>query len=169
MVRLHFTRALLAAFITLSIAPAAILVIELTSRLAKGRMISGTTLERFTRDLPRITAIFGMLLLMTTVLMAVLWLLPTTRRWFQRSWVAGIAGAACGLLLTWPWAESFSLILPHPSPVTWEKFIEAAPILLPFAAISAGLFAFLHAFFVNRAVAKEQWLADLRRDAPSDG
>jgi hypothetical protein len=170
MFRFHLTRASLAAAITLSIAPAVILIIEVVERLVKGRgMATGRTIERFAQDMPRITGIFGMLVLMAAALMVVLWLLPATRRWFARSWVAGIAGAVCGVLMTWPWMHSFTLFFPYRSPVTWEKFIEAAPILMPLAAFPAGLFAFLHAFFVNRAVGRMKWLEEQGRDVPGEG
>ncbi|MBX3740239.1 MAG: hypothetical protein KF712_04565 [Akkermansiaceae bacterium] len=167
MFRFHLTRASLAALITLSIAPGVILIIEVIERLSKGRTLATTsTIERFARDLPRITGIFGMLVLMVAALMTVLWLLPATRRWFRRSWVAAIAGAVCGVLLTWPWMESFSIFFPFRSPMTWERFVEAAPILMPLAAFPAALFAFLHAFFVNSAIAKKKWLEEQGRDVP---
>ncbi|RYD25890.1 MAG: hypothetical protein EOP87_23640 [Verrucomicrobiaceae bacterium] len=158
---LHFPRALWAAAITLSIAPAVVLIIEVIERLARGRAAATTsTVERFVEDLPRITGIFCMLLMMVTVPMLLLWLLPATRRWFRRPWVAAIAGAVCGVLLTWPWMESFSLFFPFRLELTWERFIDAAPLLVPLAALPSSLYAFLHAFFINSAIAKKKWLEE---------
>ncbi|WAC18914.1 hypothetical protein OVA24_16910 [Luteolibacter sp. SL250] len=170
MSHLHFTRALWAAGITLSMAPAVILIIEIVERLVRGRtVVSASMLERFVDEVPRMTGIFGVLLLMAAVPMVVLWRLSATRGWFGRSWVAGVAGAVCGVLLVWPWMVSFAIFFPYRPAMTWDDFREAAPILAPLAALAAGLCAFLHAFFVNRAIGKMKWLEEQGRDVPGQG
>ena len=158
MLRLHITRALLAAAITCAMAPSFLLLWIVVADLWQGgRFPSPGFFKDFSEDVPYILLIFGVLVLIVAGPMTALWILPLTRRWFRHPWAAAIAGAIIGMLLSRIWTYGVPLVTDS-GHIDDREFFRMLPFYLTLSAATGALAAFLHAFFIQRAIAKRKWL-----------
>lgn len=156
---IHLTRALLAAAITCTIGPFIVLIWALTIDAAETHgMSAGMIIGAFVETSPLFVLSFIALVVLISLPMALLWCIPRIRHSFRRPWVASIAGAIAGVLLSIPWSMVISLI----SGDQWDfyySYRKDIGLYLIASATSGALYAFLHAFFIRQALAKREWLA----------
>ena len=158
MLRLHLTRALLAAAITSAMAPSFLLVwITVAELWRTGTFPSPGLFKSFSKAVPDLLAIFGVLVLIVAGPMTALWILPLTRRWFRHPWAAAIAGAIIGMLLSRIWIYGVPLVTDS-GHIDDREFFRMLPFYLTLSAATGAPAAFLHAFFIQRALAKRKWL-----------
>ncbi len=159
MVRLHLTRALLAAAITLCVMPVVVSIIVAMVWVADGYPPSiKEVVEHYIGWLPIYIMELGVLIVLIMVVGPISWILPALRRSLTRPWVAAIVGAACGILLTWPWMAFVYTFVVSESGLQWAYFVRMLPFRALVAAITGALHFFLHSFFIRQALRKKAWL-----------
>lgn len=155
---LHLTRALLAAAITCSIAPFVLLLWFVIGDLSIGWRSSITDIfTDFVKMAPELVGIFALLILFVGLSLAALHAIPVIRRRVAVPWIAALTGAILGMLLSPAWVLSVDYFTDGTMDI--GHYFDQLPLFLTLSAITGAVFTFLHAFFVQRALAKKAWLA----------
>jgi len=162
--------AFLSAVITLTIAASVVAVVNF---LMFWKALGAPLRDALLMEMELILHTLGdtaVLIGLICALVLLLWTVPVLRRRLQLPWIAAIAGSLCGLLVSPLWmfitigisttASSDTLtIIQNPEPFSWQLYFNGLPYICPIVILSGALFAFLHAFFTRRFLARKTWLA----------
>jgi hypothetical protein len=155
--RLHITRALMAAGISLMFATLLPLLVCLYYAITGWSSGSGgIELSRFLNFQLQVVLIFSLLPLLTTLPMAALWFVNSTRRTMSVPWMAGICGGCLGILMSPVW---FTLVvqLGGGGGLSVSAYLNGFYAIGPVSLVLGGLYFFLHSFFIRQALRKKVW------------
>ncbi|RYD25889.1 MAG: hypothetical protein EOP87_23635 [Verrucomicrobiaceae bacterium] len=159
MFRLHLTRALPAAGITLAMCAALPLLWFTVQILLMGPGLPlGPNLRLVLRAQPLIFLSFALLLVLLSIPMAILWRSENPRRTLSIPWMAAVCGGCLGILLSPPWYVVVIALHGELFRMSLSNYLEIIHILAPLSAITGALYFFLHSFFIRQALAKKAWL-----------
>ncbi|MBX3740241.1 MAG: hypothetical protein KF712_04575 [Akkermansiaceae bacterium] len=159
MLRLHLSRALLAAGIACSICamlPVAVsfIIIQFGGHAPAAADYLGSLLMR----LPKILCFYAALfLLVLSVPLAILWNYTPSRRMLSVPWMAGVCGGCLGILLSPAWYIGVFALHGAFFRMSLSSYLGTTHNLLPYTTITGALYFFLHSFFIRQALGRKAW------------
>jgi hypothetical protein len=160
LITIYLTRALLAAAIAWIMGTSLYFVATLV-RYTGGHaaLPNGVLIEFATAILPTVSGYLALLVSLMLLPTLALWFSPLGGRWFSRTWVAAFIGVVIALLISPFWMQALQGYFQRGGPyLSWGECLGRVFSQSPYIAFTGGLFGFLQAFFVKRALAKKAWL-----------
>ncbi|WAC18917.1 hypothetical protein OVA24_16925 [Luteolibacter sp. SL250] len=159
MLRLHLSRALLAAGISLMFCSALPLVLHIGGGLLGGRGFPvHMELRWILEQQVQVMIIFAALPLLLTFPLAALWFAGHTRRTLSVPWMAAVCGGCLGILLSPAWYMIGTVLDQGGCALSVDDYLDGLHFLGPVSAITGALYFFLHSFFIRQALGKKAWL-----------